>query len=39
MGEIASFIATALRDRDNPATLGAIRGDVAALCARFPAYA
>ena len=38
MAQIAGFIAAALRDRDTPATLAAIKADVATLCARFPAY-
>ena len=35
---IASFIARALRHRDDPAELEVVRKDVAELCARFPAY-
>jgi glycine hydroxymethyltransferase len=38
MGEIASFIARALKERDHPAALADIRAEVAALCAQFPAY-
>ncbi len=35
---IAGFIAEALRSVDNPAALAAVKSDVAALCAKFPAY-
>jgi glycine hydroxymethyltransferase len=38
MTQIASLIARALRGRDDPAVLTAVRAEVAALCARFPAY-
>ena len=38
MATIAQFIARALRDRDTPESLAAIRAEVAALCAEFPAY-
>jgi glycine hydroxymethyltransferase len=38
MREIAAFIARALRGRDEADTLAAVRDEVAALCARFPAY-
>jgi glycine hydroxymethyltransferase len=38
MARIAEFIARALRERDNPDALAAIKGEVAALCAEFPAY-
>ena len=38
MAQIASFIARALHDRDSPDALAAIRDEVAALCATFPAY-
>ena len=38
MAEIASFIAQALRARDDAGALAAIKADVATLCARFPAY-
>ncbi len=38
MSEIASLIARALRGRDDGAVIAAVRADVAALCARFPAY-
>jgi len=38
MPTIASLIARALRGRDDADTLSAIRGDVADLCAKFPAY-
>jgi len=38
MPEIASQIARALRGRDDADTLTAVRRQVAALCARFPAY-
>ena len=35
---IASFIADALRHRDDPAAIARVRGQVAELCARFPVY-
>ncbi len=38
MATIAQFIARALRDRDTPESLPAIRAEVAELCAQFPAY-
>lgn len=38
MPQIASLIARALRGRDDAAALAAVRGEVAELCARFPAY-
>jgi len=38
MADVASYIARALRDRDNTASLAAIKSDVATLCAQFPAY-
>jgi glycine hydroxymethyltransferase len=39
MVEIAHLIARALRERSDVGALAGVRGDVAALCARFPAYA
>jgi glycine hydroxymethyltransferase len=38
MATIAALIARALRHRDDPAALAAVRTEVADLCARFPAY-
>ncbi len=38
MVTIAALIARALRHRDDPGTLAAVRADVNELCARFPAY-
>ena len=38
MADVASYIARALRDRDNAASLAAIKSEVAALCAQYPAY-
>ena len=38
MARIAGYIALALRERDNPAALAALRTDVSALCAEYPAY-
>ncbi len=38
MSRIAALIARALRGRDDAAELGAVRAEVAALCAQFPAY-
>jgi glycine hydroxymethyltransferase len=38
MPMIASFIARALRGRDDAETLALVRKEVADLCARFPAY-
>ncbi len=35
---IASLIARALRGREDAAELEVVRKEVAALCARFPAY-
>ena len=35
---IASHIARALRGRENPAEVAAVRADVAELCAKFPVY-
>ncbi|WP_040493152.1 serine hydroxymethyltransferase [Ilumatobacter nonamiensis] len=35
---IANLIARALREVDNPEALASIKGEVAALCAKFPAY-
>lgn len=35
---IASFIAEALRHRDDPAKVAAVKAKVAELCARFPVY-
>ncbi len=39
MADIAALIARALRMRDDEAELAAVKADVTALCARFPAYA
>ena len=39
MADIAALIARALRMRDDEAELAAVKADVNALCARFPAYA
>jgi glycine hydroxymethyltransferase len=39
MATIASLIACALRERSHPASVASVKSDVAALCARFPAYA
>ena len=39
MAEIASLIARTLRDRSDDAAIGAIRDEVADLCAKYPAYA
>ncbi len=39
MAHIAALIARALRMRDDEAELAAVKADVNALCARFPAYA
>jgi glycine hydroxymethyltransferase len=39
MVQIASFIAQALRAREDASALAAIKADVATLCAHFPAYA
>ena len=38
MAEIAALIARALRGRADAAVLQQVRGEVAALCARFPVY-
>ena len=38
MAEIAKLIARSLRNIDNAEALAAVKGDVAALCAKFPAY-
>jgi glycine hydroxymethyltransferase len=38
MATIAALIAQALRNRTDDLALGAVRSDVAALCATFPAY-
>jgi glycine hydroxymethyltransferase len=38
MAEIASLIARVLRERGDTDTIAAIRAEVAALCAAFPAY-
>ena len=38
MAVIARLIATALRERENPEKLAAVRDEVADLCAQFPAY-
>jgi glycine hydroxymethyltransferase len=38
MADIARLLATALRERKNPEALASLRREVAALCARFPAY-
>jgi glycine hydroxymethyltransferase len=38
MATIAGYIALALRGRDDEATLQDVRAEVAALCAKFPAY-
>lgn len=38
MAEIAALIARVLRHRADPAAVAAARAEVAALCARFPAY-
>jgi glycine/serine hydroxymethyltransferase len=35
---IASFIAEALRHRDDPAKVAAVKAKVADLCAKFPVY-
>jgi glycine hydroxymethyltransferase len=39
MGEIASLLARALRNRDDEAVLAEVRGDVHVLCGKFPPYA
>jgi len=38
MAEIAALIARALRSRTDEGALAAVRSEVRALCARFPAY-
>ena len=38
MVEIARFMARALRGRADAGELAKVRADVAALCAKFPAY-
>ena len=38
MAQIATFIARALRGRNNADDVAAVKADVAALCAAFPAY-
>ena len=38
MAQIATFIARALRGRNNADEVAAVKADVAALCAAFPAY-
>jgi glycine hydroxymethyltransferase len=38
MARVAGFIAHALRERENPDALAAVRAEVKDLCARFPAY-
>ena len=38
MAMIAELITRALRGRNDPAEVAAVRADVAALCGRFPAY-
>jgi glycine hydroxymethyltransferase len=38
MARIAEYIARTLRERDNADELATIRGEVAGLCAEFPAY-
>jgi glycine hydroxymethyltransferase len=38
MAQIAALIARALRGREEPDALAAVRSDVAELCAKFPAY-
>ena len=35
---IAQYIATTLRDRNNPTAVSEVRAKVAALCAKFPVY-
>ncbi len=39
MAVIAQLLARALRHRSDPSAIAAVRAEVAALCARFPAYA
>jgi len=38
MAEVAGLIATALRSRGDDDVLAKVRNEVAALCAKFPAY-
>ena len=38
MALIAQFIATTLRERNNPTAVSGVRSSVAALCAKFPVY-
>ena len=38
MATIASLISRALRERESPETLAAVKAEVAELCAKFPAY-
>jgi glycine/serine hydroxymethyltransferase len=38
MATIAALIASALRDREAPETLAAVKAEVAELCAKFPPY-
>src|SRR3954452_12955911 len=38
MATIAALIARALRDRETPHTLAAVKAEVAELCAKFPPY-
>jgi glycine hydroxymethyltransferase len=38
MAVVASLIARVLRERTDPSITGTVRADVAALCAKFPAY-
>jgi glycine hydroxymethyltransferase len=39
MAQIAEFIARVLRHRTDPSAVAAVKDEVAALCAQFPAYA
>jgi glycine hydroxymethyltransferase len=39
MAQIAEFIARVLRHRTDPTAVAAVKDEVAALCAQFPAYA
>ena len=38
MAQIAQYIATTLRDRNNPSAVNEVRAKVADLCAKFPVY-
>ena len=38
MATIAALIARALRERETPESLAAVRAEVAELCAKFPPY-